>query len=107
MPCILRLYGIEHSHICHMASFASQHIVQSRKEGVEAGQLGVVERIAPRQFGQEGDVAIVVPDGMGNQMVDALRVLLDGYLIERLDRDVAHSAVRFGHDEGLVPIVGR
>ena len=40
-------------------------------------------------------------------MVDALRVLLDGYLVERFHRDVAHSAIRLGHDVGLIPVVGR
>ena len=44
---------------------------------------------------------------MRDEVVDAFGVLLDGYLVERLHRDVAHRAIRLGHDVSLVPVVGR
>ena len=90
-----------------MPSLASQHIVQTRKESVEARQLCIVQRIAPRKLGQKGDVIVIIPHSMRNQVVDAFCVLLDCNLVERLDRYVAHCAIRLGHDESLVPVVGR
>ena len=44
---------------------------------------------------------------MRNQMVDALGVLVYGYLIHCLERNISHRAVCFGHHIVFVPVVSR
>ena len=44
---------------------------------------------------------------MGDEVIDALGKLLDGYLIHIVHRDVPHGSVGFAHHFIMVPVVGR
>ena len=44
---------------------------------------------------------------MRDEVVDALGILLDGYLIHVVHRDVPHGTVGFAHHFVVVPVVGR
>ena len=85
---VLRLYGIEHSHVSYVLSRPGQQVVQAREETVEGWQVAAVERIAPGQFGQERDVICIVPDGMRDEMIDAFKWLKDDKLVEEIVIDL-------------------
>ena len=107
MACIQGLNGVEHSYIRHMTSRTGQHVVQTGQKCVETGQILVIKGIAPGEFGQESHITVIVPYSMRDKVVDTLGVLLYGNLVQLLNRDIAHSAVRLGHHIGLVPVMGR
>lgn len=107
MPGILRLDGVDDGHVGHVPAGPGKHIVQPREETIEPRQLSIVQRVAPRQLGQEGHVPVIIPYGMRYEVVHALGVLLHGHLVHRLHRDVPHGPVGLRHHIVLVPAVGR
>lgn len=89
--------------VASRASFCSRTFSRPEKR-VELVQPVAVQRVTVRQFGQERHVPVVVPDGVRDQHVDSLGVLVLRDAVDRVPRDVAHGSVGFRHRERAVPV---
>ena len=97
--------GIEHGDVGHVGGVVLEQEIQTRQVGVEFRQAIGVMRMSPGQLGFERDLGVVIPDGVRNEQVDALGVLLHRHGVDLVPGKVAHGAVGFGHHQRFVPIV--
>ena len=102
-----RLDRIEYGDVRRQPRVVLQQDVQPAEKRVELVQPVAVQRVTVRQLGQERHVPVVVPDGVRDQHVDSLGVLVLRDAVDRVPRDVAHGSVGFRHRERAVPVDGR
>ena len=107
MAGLHRLDRIEYGDVRRQPRVVLQQDVQPAEKRVELVQPVAVQRVTVRQLGQERHVPVVVPDGVRDQHVDSLGVLVLRDAVDRVPRDVAHGSVGFRHRERAVPVDGR
>jgi hypothetical protein len=88
----------------HVGRLILQKNVEPGQARVELGQPIGIKRMAPGQLGLERHVAIIIPDSVRDEQIDAFGVLLHRHGVDGIPSQVTHGTVGLGHHQAFVPV---